>query len=1141
MAKLTLQSERQIQTNILQKILADLGLNDVNAGSVLDVITQAVAQEDFAQYVSMAQIARLVNLDNITGQDLDNKAFEYGLLRQQAQKARGKINILRPESFVKVSTTFFAGANAPIVGDTTIDVNDASSLLIGTSGTLILGRGTENEEEVTYSAAPVNNTNFWRYTVSALAKNHAVEETVILKQGNDENILAGTSVRVISTGTSAEILFTIDDDVTLQAGEAVLTDVDVTAVVPGSPGNIPIRAIEGEGAFPNPPFVGARAENVSKFTTGRNRQTDDELRDAIRAHIQSLSKGVKQAIKSAIVGLVDPVTAKRVVSANIILPQITAAPVKVYLDDGYGLEPDFSAQGFEQLVSRATGGEQRLTIDIKPLVKAQVQSNIEEPYDMSGGIKTLTYDVGGISETISFTGSDFQFPDTATAEELVAAINDKASLIEARTSDTGKRLVITAKADENEDIQVTGGTSNAIIGFPTDKKATLFLYIDDVLKSKDGRTAMLDTRNQSPFNLIGIGAGPWNLTLVIDGKSANEQTIVFQESDFLDTTAATVQEVIAVINDQLAGAEAISIDNGTRIRLISNTKLSAKSKIEVTGGTINDSSNGLDFSTTEIVGVDGDYTLNRELGTIELKTPLLPNQEVSLGSIYTRAKLRASIPELYSPTSGQTLVLSVDGGADQTITFDGSFVAGKTAADTAAFINSQLVGATAIVRPFGTQNFVEINTNTYAQSVGSLEIKSSSTANGAFGFQLDSIRVNQRPHKATRTAPNIGPYNFAQGDSLVIILDDDIVNSTYTVIMDYDSEVSAVSSDSEFSASSLANVFQVDDVLKDFEVAFLSGPNSLSGVIESVTHVLGNTYAYNFASLPAGLSDVTIWDLVKIEGLTENANNGFFRIAGVYTTGNGRLELINAAAVPAASAAGNATISIRRTIQNYNALTGTIETTTSFPTVPGNGDEIIVIPTTIKNLVDYIGNTKISSFSLKGVVESVDDGTKLQLSSKANGSDGYIQISGGKANSQLGFSTDILRGLQAYNYYTGLLALVHKTIYGDDQDLVSFPGVGAAGVQFQILAPTVKELSFNVDVTLQEGISLSSLENSIKSAISGYVNNLEVGDDVIIERVRAAIIGIRGIRDVVLNSPTQNIAIADNELARTRESLMVIG
>jgi hypothetical protein len=318
---LVLKSQRQIKAEILSRLIAQLGINDVNPGSVNDVLTDAIAQQDFALYYQIAQVSRLVNLDDLTGQDLDNKAFEYGLARKLSTKTKGAFNILRPVGFVKVSTTFYAGSPAPIAGQTIIDVNDASSSLIGSSGTLILGRGSNNEEEISYSVAPVNMVTFYRYTLTgALINNHAVEETAILKQGVDQAVLAGTTVAVPATGVSAELDFKLDNDVIVLAGEAELDGVAITATDPGAEYNIGVGAILGTQAFPNPPFAGARGYNPVRFSTGQALETDDQLRDRIKNYIQGVTRAVKQAILNAIVGLVDTETAKRVVSASVVLP-----------------------------------------------------------------------------------------------------------------------------------------------------------------------------------------------------------------------------------------------------------------------------------------------------------------------------------------------------------------------------------------------------------------------------------------------------------------------------------------------------------------------------------------------------------------------------------------------------------------------------------------------------------------------------------------------------------------------------------------------------------------------------------------------------------------------------------------------------
>ena len=1136
---LILKSKRQVKTDILSKIITLLGLNDVNGGSVLDVLTDAVAQEDFAQYVAMAQIARLVNLDNITGTDLDNKAFEYGLTRDPAVKATGLISILRATGFVKVATTFYAGSPAPITGNTTIDVNNASNALIGNSGTLILGRGTANQEEVTYSAAPVNNTNFWRFTVSPLANNHSVQESVILKQGVDQTIIAGTTVNVPASGTSAAIAFSIDEDVTLLAGEAEVDNVAVTAVIAGTSGNISTNQIFGTQAFSTSPFPGAQAVNPAKFTTGADRESDDSLRDAIRNWVQSLSRGVKAAIKNAIVGLVDPVTAKRVVSANIILPQ-TVGPVLVYFDDGTGFEPTFAVVGFEEILAAAAGKEGRLQLDQKPLVKAQLESNSSEPFNMSGGNKTLSVNVGSQSETITFTSLDFEFPNIASAYEIVAAINSKASLIEARTANSGTQIVITAVADINEAIQVTGGSANSIINFPTDLKSTLSLYVDDMLLSKDGTTALIDSGNQSPFNFSAIGASPWLLNLVIDGKTANPQVITFQASDFMNPASATVLEVVKIINAQVVGAVAQAINSNTKVRIVSNTLLSNASQIHITSGTANDATNGLNFSTTPVIGINGDYTLNRELGTIQLKTPLLPNQSVTAGSIFTRGKLRAATAELYSPSNGQTLVISIDGGSNQTVTFDGSFVAGQSAAYTAAFINKQLKGATAYSRSVGLQNFLEISTNSYGPGMGSIQILSTSTGNAPFQFQLDTIISNQRPNRAYQLSGNAGPFRFAQDDSLIVILDNDIVNKTFAIQMDYSSSVSSPSSTTIWSASALANVFQNAGDLVDYYVAFTAGPNTLSGSIASISNTSGNTWRYVFASLPSGLTSYAAGDLVKVSGMADNANNGNFVITAVNTTGAGYIEVTNILGVANIAQTGTALMSQSRQITAYSGAGGTITVGSAFSNAPASSAPFIVIPSTVSNLTSFMNNLKVTAFSLQGFVEGAINNTKLQLASQSQGSDGYIQVSGGQANLQLGFPVIVARGLPAYDRYVGLTELVHKTIYGDDSDLVTYPGVGAAGITFYPLAPTVREVKVEIQTVLKPGIAISSVQNSVKSAISGYINNLGVGDEVVIEEIRAAVIAVPGLQDVVLNLPLANIPVASNELARTKSSLIKV-
>lgn len=1134
MSQFSFKSKQQILASQISKFLSETGINDINAGSGLLTLLEANSREAAQQYVQMTNIIRNYNLDSTTGSDLDNRGFEFGLTRYTAKKTTGVISILRASTFEKVAASLYSGLPAPIGGDSTLNLNDASNALFGTSGTLIIGRDTINEEEVTYSVAPVDNTNYWTVTLDApMVNDHGLEETVILKQGDDEDIQAGTVITVQATPNSPAVTFVTNQDTTLPSGEASISNVGVTCTAYGEVGNISVLAISGEAAFSSAPFAGARAENDSKFTTGRNRESDDEFRDRIKNHIQSLSRGIKAAIKNALIGLVDPETAKRIVSANVVLPTTTTDHVKIYLDDSLGFEPSFEAKGFESILETATGGELRFQLDNFPLVKAQVEAAASEPYDMSSGALTLSYEAAGEAETITFNTTNFEFSNVATAEEIVKAVNNAATLIEARTTSSGKGFVLTPKTDTNESIQVTGGTANSIFGLPTDKRETFYLYKNDQKLSKDGATASIETTSAETYNFNSLGASPWPLNIIVDGKSANPQVVSFVTGDFVDAAAATAEEVVTAINARLAGATASVFESSTKVRISSNKELTTSSKLQVTGGSAN---TVLNFPTAEVVGSDKDYTLNRFTGTIELESSLVADDNLTTGSQHTRAYLRAASAQPYNITAAQTLVVSIDGAANKTITFP---TTGSYDADSLAdLINARISGMTAASRLIGDSYYLEITTNTYAET-GSLEVKSTSTAT-ALDFELDSEVSSQRPHKAyVESAAE--DFELTQGQNLVIVVDDDVANKTFSIPMDQESSVTTGTSTTIFRDSTLSNKFGTDDELVDFAVVFTSGANTVAGTVSTITDQGGGTFRYAFSSLPANLTDIAAGDQATFSGAQNLENDGIFKITARSTAGNGYVEVSNSSGIAESGSTITTELGQRRDVINYTSSNGELELASAVRATPSIGNTYTLIPVTAANVVQYLNNTKITALSNITVVETSTNGTKVEISSDSEGSSGYIQVTGGTANSELGFSTSKVRGLQGYNYYTGLLAIANDTIYGSDRDPESYPGVGAAGIDFEIISPTVEEISIALNLTLAQGLTLSIMEDEIKSAVTGYVNNLGINEDVILAEIVNAVMNIDGVVDVEVVTPTANVVIGDSELPRTRRSLIVLG
>lgn len=1133
MSNITFKSENEILGEMLRTVLAGTGANDLNPGSVLTTILSAVARQDFAQYYQLLQITKNYDLDNTTGTDLDSRAFQFGLNRQDAQNAGGQINILMPATFSKKSTNLFSGFRAPIIGDTVVYVNSAASF--GTSGTVVIGRGTANEEQATFSMAPVNNTTYWTITfTTGLLKSHTIQESLVLVQGSNTVIPAGTYVQVPATTKNSAVTFQTIQSATILAGEAEIDNVNVTALSPGAIGNIPASAINGSDSFPTPPFSGARAINPISFVTGADRETDTQLRNRIRSFIQGLSQATFGGITYAIKGLTDATTSTRVVSSNIISPLVAGDPVQVYIDTGNGFEPTFNQIGQDAILPSALGLETRLQLGNFPIVQAFVQTINSEPYNFATNNLTLQIAVGNQSEVITFDNSLFLNSSAALSNEVVAQINNQSVLVEARTTANGANIVMSSLNDVNDNIQVLGGTANTanVLNFPTNLVNTFYLYKNDKLLSKDGLTAFVD----SALGPYDFSAGTKTLSVTIDGKSANTQTVTFLTSNFASPSNALLSEITNVINAQLAGATAVVI-NSSKIRIISNTTKSASSSIQINASSANSI---LGFSTALISGSNQDYILNEETGTIGLTEPLDQYDLVTAGTMNTRAFLTASIAQNYSITAAQTLVIVVDGGAPQTVSF--STHTNDSAAGVAADINGQLIGATAVTRTQGTNTYLEIRTNTYDATTGSIEI-TGGTANTALGFAINSTALTVPAHTAFLSSASTSTYTFTPSSSLAFVIDNNPSSNTLVVPLAFNGTVTSGSSSTVFANTAFSTIFSVNSVLNSYKVAFSSGANTTAGIPNTVTLISGNTYQYTFTVAPTNFSDFAAGDMVTISGMQNIENNGTFLITSVHTTAPYYIQVSNLNGTPESGSTGSAILGQQRQISAYTASAGSITVSSALRATPGTSDTFSLIPYTEANLVSYLNNIHVTSLSLQTEISLADQASVIQIASLNTGSDGYLQISGNAVNTNSGltFVSTSVRGNQAYAYYTGLTKVVHRTIYGDETDLASYPGVGAEGIRFQIKAPITIQVELVIGVTLSPGLSLSTVQNSIINQIISYVNSLGVGQSVILSNiVQTVLSGVAGIEDVVISFPTSNIQISANEIAKTNGTLITV-
>jgi uncharacterized phage protein gp47/JayE len=205
------------------------------------------------------------------------------------------------------------------------------------------------------------------------------------------------------------------------------------------------------------------------------------------------------------------------------------------------------------------------------------------------------------------------------------------------------------------------------------------------------------------------------------------------------------------------------------------------------------------------------------------------------------------------------------------------------------------------------------------------------------------------------------------------------------------------------------------------------------------------------------------------------------------------------------------------------------------------GEDYQLIPKNAATLARFWNNTQITLISIYASVSASSGGTKIQIASKIAGEDASVQVAGGTANALLAFTTNKVLGVDGYRYFTGLAQVAQWTIDGRDDDPDTYPGIRAAGVQVEVIEPVTRPIEVQVDVTPREGVTLSSISSEVKTAISSYINTLPVGADVIVSEITVAVKGVSGVLDCVVSIPSANVAIADNELARAKESNIIVG
>ena len=639
------QSYEQLLADMLSAYAAKQGINDFNVGSAVTDFFSVIALTTARSSGDIFQILRDFSVDRATGDALKRLATENRVTLITAKPSTGYVAVT-DTSIQKILTKIYAGTNPPNIGSSQIRVSDAS--IFPATGAVYIGRGTPNVEgPISYtSIAPVGGYYILNLA-SATTKFHNVGESIILSQGGNRSVPVNSIVSSPSSGASSDIQFSVTVAAVILDGEVSVSNVQVSAQTPGASGNVPRGAIK---QFSSAPFSGASVANALPFTTGRDSETDDELRVRIKRAIASIGLGTATAIKSAVIGATPSDEQATIVSDEIVSDANGAI---LYIDDGSGYEAKTAGVGLESIVDSALGGEKYFQLVTggrqSPIAKAFLESIFAAPFDLIKG-DTLAITVGEQTYQHVFASTDFRSSGGATAFEITASINANTTLgFEAATSNGGQNVIIRAKLEGNDALKTatpttSGRNASVQLGLPANEIQTLRLYKNKLPLSKDGKTSSLFTQNQQLWSAT-IATGD-TLVLSVDGTANITYAVI--DADFIATGLYTsvnatnsLESWVQVLNSKLTGVTVSVV--GQQLKITSNLGASNRASL-VIDPTSTLVTKGMFSSVLGLfaAGKASDFILSRNTAQFELIKALVVGDELTGGSNQTEARIESS-------------------------------------------------------------------------------------------------------------------------------------------------------------------------------------------------------------------------------------------------------------------------------------------------------------------------------------------------------------------------------------------------------------------------------------------------------------------------------------------------------------------
>ncbi len=118
-----------------------------------------------------------------------------------------------------------------------------------------------------------------------------------------------------------------------------------------------------------------------------------------------------------------------------------------------------------------------------------------------------------------------------------------------------------------------------------------------------------------------------------------------------------------------------------------------------------------------------------------------------------------------------------------------------------------------------------------------------------------------------------------------------------------------------------------------------------------------------------------------------------------------------------------------------------------------------------------------------------------------------------------------------YKYYGGLINQAQLELNGSETDPQTYPGFGCEGIITLVTFPRPRELDpIRLSIQVRPGFSEASVALLVEQEITNYLRELTIGEDVIVSEIIERAMGVDGMLDLQISSPTENIVLLEDEI-----------